>query len=128
MLPGLVISVARHPSKVEDWLDVAVEVTAPPFTGTVSSIIERAALANWKDAFAQLTVPGAVVLGGGRGLRIDLQVRRQTGGTPGSLTIEAAVTPSGDDPYPELRYLIFDAPDDFATVSGAALESVLGPS
>lgn len=79
------------------WRTVHIEVVAVPFAGTIATICTPAELAAWADA----AVPAdgsTAVLGGGRGAEVTL-TREDT-------VVEVTVTPSGDDPYPRVTFLI----------------------
>jgi hypothetical protein len=60
------------------------------------------------DVLGLLDPVGEVTLGGDRAAELVLIVERQVNGADGALAVECCLTPSGDDPYPSLRWLIFD--------------------
>lgn len=99
---------ARRPSEFDDWFDIAITVSSPPFGGVISAILTRDDLLDFADSLERLEVPGEVLLGGGRAPEVRLIAEQQVGGSPGRLAIECYVTPSGDDPYPQLRFLMFN--------------------
>ena len=93
----------------DPWFDVAISVDAFPFSATVSTIFTLVDLQDWADSMRSTAgLPRRVVLGGDRAAELLIDVEHQVGGEDGALALEVSVTPSGDDPYPWLRYLIFD--------------------
>ena len=76
-----------------------IDVRAHPFAGTVEAVLTPADVAEWESAAAALAESGSVTVGGGRGPEVRLV-------QDGQVT-EVCVTPSGDDPWPVLRYLVF---------------------
>lgn len=102
----------------EPWFDCQIEVDAPPLvSGTLSSIFTRTELQNWAqtlDGFghppeAASEGPRRAVLGGGRAavVAIEVEAEEQRDDQDPYLTVCVEATPSGDDPYPFVRYLIF---------------------
>lgn len=81
------------------WLTGYIAVRAHPFAGTIEAVLTPADVTEWERAAAALADSGSVTVGGGRGAEVRL-VR------DGQVT-EVCVTPSGDDPWPLLRYLVF---------------------
>lgn len=123
----LVMSACPHrvPGQEERWFDVTIEAVGHPFAGKVEQIMTEGDLAFFRDNLARLTTPGEVVLGGERALELRLTIEDQIGGDPGRCVVEVALTPSGDDPYPVLRWLLHDQ-EPFATNAVAAIEELLG--
>ncbi len=111
----------------EPWFDLEITAVGHPFRGTVTDIVTATDLADWRDRVAGLTAPGEVVLGGGRAAELRLRVEAQIGPEPGRWAVEAELTPSADDPYPTLRWLIFDQ-RPFVDDLLDALARVLGPT
>lgn len=107
-LGDLRIEAARRPSEFDDWFDITITVSSPPFGGVISAILTRDDLLAFADSLERLEVPGEVLFGGGRAPEVRLIAEQQVGGSPGRLAIECYVTPSGDDPFPQLRFLMFD--------------------
>jgi hypothetical protein len=113
--PGgsLTVSVQRRdfaPPSEEPWFDAEIAVQAHPFAGTLQTVLTLADLRDWSSSLAALeSQPGQAVLGGDRAVELALGVVPQVGGREGGLAITVELTPCGDDPYPFLRYLIFDA-------------------
>lgn len=83
------------------WRHAGIEVTAHPFAGTIQTILTGDDIEQYA-ALAEEFTSGRrdrVVLGGDRAAEIVLQRHDET--------IEVSVTPSGDDPWPRLHFLIF---------------------
>lgn len=94
----------------DPWFDVAISVEALPFTGTIKTIFTLAELREWADSLrSPANLPRRVVLGGDRAAELLIDIEHQIGGAEDALALEVSVTPSGDDPDPYLRYLIFNA-------------------
>ena len=109
----------------EAWFEVTCDAVGEPFRGKVHATLTAEDLAAFRDGLAALVPPGEVALGGDRAAELRLVVEPQTGGAPGAWAVEASLTPSGDDPYPTLRWLIFDqAP--FTAAAVAAIDALLG--
>lgn len=107
------------PPGEEPWFDCQIVVEAPPLvSGTMSTTFTRADLHDWARSLEGLAHPtsqdgreGArrAVLGGGRGTEVTVEVYEQRGSNEGALAVCIEATTGGDDPYPFVRYLIFDA-------------------
>ncbi len=82
-------------------------MNADPFAGVLHTIFTDVDLLEFADALDQPDPVGEAVLGGDRAAEPRLIVESQDGGTRGELAVECFLTPSGDDPYPSLRFLIF---------------------
>lgn len=104
--------------------EVRCEATAPPFTGTVTDLLLPDDLRFFATNLRRLAAPGSVILGGERAAELRLEVEKQVGGQAGRLVVEVHLTPSGDDPWPSLRWLIFDQ-EPFWSDAAAALESLV---
>jgi len=65
------------------------------------------------------------MLGGDRAAELRLVVAHQIGGADGALGVECTLTPSGDDPYPLIRWLIHNV-HPFATPTAGCLASPAG--
>lgn len=102
---------ARHIAPGDEpWFDVEIRVEASPFAGTLSTVLTLSDLQAWAGPMrSAVALPQRFVLGGGRASELVIDVERQTGGSGEALALQIEITPSGDDPYPFLRYLIFDA-------------------
>lgn len=115
------------PASVDDLFDIRFQVTAPPWSGVLESMVTRDDLVRWRSAWTALALPGRVEFGGGdRGVAFRVDIARQQGGEPGSLSLSCRLVASDDDPWPSLRWLLFDAPADLPDRAGAALLEVEG--
>ena len=86
----------------DSLLKAAIEVQAHPFHGTIETLITSDDLAAWSRDLREFAAGAQrCKLGGDRAAEVVLE-RDGTG-------VEIAVTPSGDDPWPQLRYLVFNA-------------------
>jgi hypothetical protein len=83
------------------WRHADIGVEAHPFTGTITTVLTARDVEEYAALALAFTTGQRdhVVIGGDRAAEIVLQ--RHDG------TAEVSVTPSGDDPWPLLRYLIF---------------------
>ena len=106
-LEGLRVEARPRPSHVERWFHLRVAVTAPPFAGVLETIVTDDDLVAFAEALDRLDPEGDATLGGDRAAELRLVVEAQVGGDPGALVVECSLTPQGDDPYPQLRWLIF---------------------
>jgi hypothetical protein len=106
-LAGLRVDLRVRPSYFDRWFDCRVVIDAFPFGGTLETIFVDEQLVEFADALDALDPVGAAVLGGDRAAELRLHVEHQNDDREGLLAIECSVTPSGDDPYPYLRWLIF---------------------
>jgi hypothetical protein len=95
---------------IEDpWFDASISVDAYPFAGTIDTIFTLSDLKEWAESMRSIDeLPHRAVLGGNRAAEVLIDIERQIGGLEGALALEVSVTPSGDDPNPYLRFLIFD--------------------
>ncbi len=89
----------------EAAFDAVYEVDAQPFAGTLRDALLSSDLQTWRESLTTLELPGNVVLGGGRAVELRLHVELAS---DDRWTAEVRLLRSGDDPFPELRYLIFD--------------------
>jgi hypothetical protein len=106
----------------EPWYDVAIGATAYPFSGTLTATFTATDLALWADGLEALTDGvGRVVLGGDRAAELVV-VAEETG--PGERVLEVSLVPSGDDPWPQLRWLVFDVPADWAAGTAARVRTL----
>ena len=83
------------------WRHAGIGVEAHPFAGTIATVLTAPDIEEY-GALALAFTTGQrdrVVIGGHRAAEIVLQRHDET--------VEVSVTPSGDDPWPLLRYLIF---------------------
>lgn len=116
---SLIVTVRRQASMSldEPWFDTEITAEAFPFAGTLRTVSTLSGLRHWGDALTALNAGrGRVVLGGGRGAELAIDAEPQVGGSPDQVTLSVDLTPSGDDPYPRLRYLIFDVPPFWSEV------------
>ena len=82
----------------EMW-DAWILVEAYPFSGLIQTTLTQDDVAAYRSAIADFAQSGRARLGGHRAPQIDLS-------RDGDV-IQVEVTPSGDDPWPTVRYLIF---------------------
>lgn len=93
----------------DPWFDAAISVDARPFAGTIDTIFTLSDFRDWAESMRSVDeLPHRAVLGGNRAAEVLINIERQIGGPEDSLALEVSVTPSGDDPFPYLRFLIFD--------------------
>ncbi len=93
----------------DSWFDTAIAVAAYPFAGTVETIFTLRDFQDWARALRRNDeFPHQVVLGGNRAAEVVIDIERQAGGTKGTFTLEISVTSSGDDPWPQIRFLVGD--------------------
>jgi len=98
------------------------EVEAYPFAGTLVDTLLLDDLVRWRDGLVRLEPPGLVTLGGDRSAELQLHVEPAVGvGTEGQWVSEVRLARSGEAPWPEIRYLIWDEP-----FTERALEAVGG--
>ena len=127
--PGASLTVTvRHQatkSPDEPWFDTEITADASPFGGTVKTVFTMSDLRRWQASLAQLRQGvGRSVLGGDRAAELVLEAQPQEGGGPDHVVLSVELTPSGDDPYPALRYLIFDVLRSWPEIATSA--STLG--
>lgn len=120
----LVIDATPRPSYFERWFDTRIRVDAHPFSGTVETIFTDEDLTEFAEQLDGLGPEGDVVLGGGRAAEVRLAAEWQNGVKGGRLAVECSVTPSGDDPYPFVRFLIFDVEPAFASIAAASIRDL----
>lgn len=119
----LVVTARRHSSPGDEQpIDLMIDVAAHPFSGVVRQLVMAADLTFFADNLRRLGSRGEVVLGGDRMVELRLAVEPQEGRE--GQVVDATVTPSSDDPYPTLRFLIFDQPP-FAEAAAAAIDRLL---
>ena len=70
-------------------------------------------------------VPGVLQLGGDRAARLELHVETQIGGAPDTWTVEGRLVRSADDPWPEIRYLVFSV-EPFVERAARSVATILG--
>jgi hypothetical protein len=83
------------------WRYADIDVEAHPFAGTIQTVLTAEDVQEY-DSLARAFTSGQrehVIFGGDRAAEVVLRRHDQT--------IEVSVTPSGDDPWPLLRFLIF---------------------
>lgn len=118
------IEATPRPSYSDRWFDTRIRVDAHPFSGTVETIFTDEDLAQFAEQLDGRGPEGSAVLGGGRACEVRLAAEWQNGVEGGLLAIECSVTPSGDDPYPFVRFLIFDVDPAFADFSVASIRDL----
>jgi hypothetical protein len=105
------------------WFDTEIAVEAFPFAGTLRTIYTLDDYAQWGQALAALQAgPGRVVLGGGRAAELIIEADSQIGGGDHAVALSIGLTPSGDDPYPRLNYLIFDVSPSWLDIGSRLAE------
>lgn len=110
-------------SAEEPWYDAEVTAEAAPFAGTLTPVFTLGDLHRWGQSLIGLEGgTGRAVLGGGRAAELTLGAEPQVGGPPGRVVISVDLTPSGDDPYPRLSYLIFDVPASWSQAGALVAE------
>lgn len=122
-LGALRIEVRVRPSYFDRWFDCRLAVDASPFRGVLETIFTNEDLVAFAESLDALDPHGEVVFGGDRAAELRLVVAKQFGGREGALAIECSLTPSGDDPYPSIRWLIFDA-EPFAAQTSRRLREI----
>jgi hypothetical protein len=122
---GMALRISVERQQNPDWYTTVVASAANPWHGSFDTIFTTDDLRDWVARLRDTALPRRVVLGGDRAAEVVLDVDEQQGGTPGSLAIQVEVVMSGDDPFPFLRYLIFDVPPDFGTRVADAVEAAL---
>ncbi|MFC7502826.1 DUF5959 family protein [Nocardioides sp. GCM10030258] len=115
---GLKVTVRRQPYTPpgdESWFDCEITVEAAPLvSGTLTTMFTLQQLRDWAQSLEGLERPSLgggsrrALLGGDRAAGVIIEIDEQQGGDDGALVAQVEVTPSGDDPYPFVRYLIFD--------------------
>ena len=116
---SLTVKVRRRASMSldEPLFDTEITAEAFPFAGTLRTAFTLSDLRQWGDALTALSAgTGRVVLGGGRAAELAIDAEPQVGGLSNQVALSVDLTPSGDDPYPRLRYLIFDVPPFWSEV------------
>jgi hypothetical protein len=130
-LSGGMLRVSAARSAAGEWFDVRLDVSAPPFSGTVESAWFDEEMASLRDALAVLAGgvrhERAFEVDGHRGATLRLVAEPAVGGgvqAPGELALRVWLTPSGDDPSVVLQFDTFEPPETFAR-GLARLETLL---
>lgn len=123
---SLRVSLRRHPG-VSEWFEATITASAPPWQGGFDTIFTADDLRSWAARLRASGLPRTVVLGGNRAAELVLTLDDQQGGTAGSTAVQVEVTPSGDDPYPFLRFLLLEVSPDFGDHAADALDTLLAP-
>jgi hypothetical protein len=118
---GNFLRISLRPQRNPEWFTGSIEVSAFPFHGILQTTFTTDDLARWATALRDTTLPRTVTLGGDRAAELTLKVEEQQGGEDGMLAVEVELTPSGDDPYPFLRFLLFDVDPGFGAGTADAL-------
>ena len=116
---SLTVVVRRQATKSpgEPWFDTEITADAFPFGGTLKTVLTMSDLRVWGDGLSGLTAgTGRVVLGGDRAAKLVIEAESQDGEHPDHVAICVDLTPNGDDPYPALKYLIFDVPPSWPEI------------
>jgi hypothetical protein len=96
-------------SRLDPWFGTEIAVEAFPFAGTLRTVFVLDDFALWARGLAALKAgTGRVVLGGSRAAELTIEAESQIGGASQALALSIDLTPSGDDPYPRLNYVIYD--------------------
>jgi hypothetical protein len=106
----------------EPAFDAIYEVDAHPFGGVLRDALLLSDLTAWRDALTHLRPPADLTLGGGRSAELQLHVEA---GSDGRWAIEVQLRRSGDDPWPEIRYLMFGV-EPFRDCATEAVATALG--
>ena len=123
---SLTVTVRRQETKSPDepWFDTEITAEAFPFAGALMTVFTLSDLRQWGEALTALNAgTGRVVLGGGRAAELAIRAEPQVGAPRDQVALSVDLTPSGDDPYPRLTYLLFDVPPTWSDVG--SLVSVL---
>lgn len=114
---SLRVEVERQASQPA-MFDTSITIDAFPFSGTLRTIFTLSDLREWAKSLDGATDgQGRVLLGGGRAAELSVVSERQIGGDPDALALTVAVSPSGDDPFPSLTFLIFDVPRSWTQIA-----------
>lgn len=123
---SLTVTVRRQETKSpeEPWFDTEITAEAFPFAGSLRTVFTLSDLRQWGEALTALNAgTGRVVLGGGRAAELAIDAQPQVGAPRDQVALSVDLSPSGDDPYPRLTYLLFDVPPTWSDVG--SLVSVL---
>lgn len=116
---SLTVTVRRQETKSSDepWFDTEIAAEAFPFAGTLRTLFTLSDLREWGEALNGLDAgTGRILLGGDRAAELAIEAEAQVGGPPDKVALSIDMTPSGDDPYPRLTYLLFDVPPSWSDV------------
>lgn len=103
----LIVGATRHqPPGDVGLVDLVIEVAAHPFRGEVRQTVMVEDLGFLAGNLRRMTPSGELVFGGQRMLELCLATEPQSRGD--GYVVEVSLTPSGDDPFPSIRYLLFD--------------------
>lgn len=106
----------------EPWFDVNLAVEAHPFNGLIQTVLTQSDLHQFGRQLEGIAVSGRAMLGGDRAVELILEVGPQTGGSSNRHTVEVSLTPSGDDPWPRLAFLVFEVdPQDWPNAAARLL-------
>ena len=127
-LSGGMLRVSAARSAAGEWFDVRLDVSAPPFSGTVESAWFDEEMASLRDALATLAAgvreERVLEVDGHRGALLRLTAQPAFPPTAGELALRVWLTPSGDDPSVVLQFDTFEPPETFAR-GLARLETLL---
>ncbi|SEE94814.1 hypothetical protein [Ruania alba] len=105
--------------------DTTVITEAHPWSGSLETVFTDRHLDAFARALRSTELPRTATLGSDRSPEIALHLSEQQGGPSGSVAIMAEMAWTGDDPYPFLRWLIFDTPRDFGAGAAAMIDELL---
>lgn len=107
---------------------VTIDIVAYPWSGTMDGTFSGDEFRTFAAALRSRETPRRAVLGGGRSREIELKLTRQSWPTTGEAlyAIEARAAWTGDDPYPELRWLMFDVPQSQLEAAADAFDATAG--
>jgi hypothetical protein len=118
------LQLARKPGA--SWHVVArISVQAGPWSGTLDATFHEDQVGSFTKELRAPVLPRTVRLGGQRSPELVLTVQEQIGGAAGTLALMAELAWTGDDPYPFLRWLIFDVPAGFGARAADAIDTLL---
>lgn len=104
-------------SSGEPWFDAEITADAFPFGGTLKAVFTASDLRLWGGELSGLTAGrGRAVLGGDRAAELVIEAQSHDREDPDHVSVCVDLTPSGDDPYPALKYLIFDVPSSWSEI------------
>lgn len=105
------------PQVAQPWFEVRLHARGGPFGGTVESawfVDDLRALRTALAGLAGADDDVSFVVGGYRAAEL-----RFTGGPSGDVHwLTARMTPNGDDPYPSLEMLLYEAPENLVSRLG----------
>lgn len=126
---GSRLKIAFEPDEDEpDWFRARFMVEAYPWGGVVEATLTRDDLLAFAQDLRTARLPRKLVLGGGRAAELILDLSVQLGQNHGRIAMVAELAQSGDDPYPFIRWLIYNVSPDFGPVEAGAIEALVRSS